>query len=143
MPAEREWPPEKERPQRVTKPPRPNQHSSTDTTSHRQEAEGSFQSNGATRQCSATRLRRRRAAAQRMPPLDCGCRDPWPCRCYATEPQLSEHALDGWRDAALKVLSGGHVPLLPIEVRRALWKRGGPDRTLAERLHEACGQEVA
>jgi hypothetical protein len=86
-------------------------------------------------------LRRRRAASWRLPPLDCGCRDPWPCRC--SEPPLSEHALDGWRDAALRLLFDGRVPLLPIEVRRALWKRGGPDRVLAEQLHEACGGEVA
>jgi hypothetical protein len=26
-------------------------------------------------------LRRRREASYRLPPLDCGCRDPWPCRC--------------------------------------------------------------
>jgi hypothetical protein len=64
-------------------------------------------------------------------------------RCDCTQPPLSENALDGWRDAALRVLFGGQVPLLPIEVRRALWKRGGPDRILAERLHEACGGEVA
>jgi hypothetical protein len=25
-------------------------------------------------------LRRRREAAWRLPPLDCGCRDPWTCR---------------------------------------------------------------
>jgi hypothetical protein len=90
----------------------------------------------------ARQLRRRRAASYRCEPLDCSCRDPWTCRCYTTEPPLSEHALDGWRDAALKVLSGGQLPLLPIEVRRALWKRGGPDRVLAERLHDACGGEI-
>ncbi|WP_241011007.1 hypothetical protein [Mycobacterium camsae] len=47
--------------------------------------------------------------------------------------------LDGWRDAALHVLAVGQIPLLPIEVRRALWRRGGPDRVLAEKLHEAVG----
>jgi hypothetical protein len=41
------------------------------------------------------------------------------------------------------VLSGGQVPLLPIEVRRSLYRRGGPDRVLAEQLHAACGGEVA
>ena len=85
--------------------------------------------------------KRRHAAAQRVASLDCGCPDPWPCRC--TEPPLSEHALDGWRDAAVKLLFGGNVPLLPIEVRRALWRRGGPDRVLAEKLHEACGGEIS
>lgn len=93
-------------------------------------------------QDTRSRLRRRSDAAKRSVPLDCGHhRDPMRCDC--TKPRLSEHALDGWRDAALRILFDGCVPLLPIEVRRALWKRGGPDRVLAERLHEACGGEVA
>lgn len=85
--------------------------------------------------------KRRREAARRVAPLDCGCPDPWPCRC--TEPPLTDAALDGWRDAALRILFNGQLPLLPIEVRRALWKRGGPDRVLAEQLHAACDGEVA
>lgn len=84
---------------------------------------------------------RRRGAADRSVPLDCGCRDPWPCRC--DEPPLTERAVDSWRDTALHVLRTGHVPVLPIEARRALWKRGGADRVLAELLHEACGGEAA
>lgn len=56
-----------------------------------------------------------------MVPLDCGCRDPWPCRC--TDPPLSEHALDGWRDAARHVLAVGRMPLVPLEVRRAFYRR--------------------
>jgi hypothetical protein len=90
-----------------------------------------------------SQLERRRDAAHRSVPLGCGHRDPWVCGCYATEPPLTDNQLDGWRDAALKVLSCGQLPLLPIEVRRALWKRGGPDRVLAEKLHQACGGEVA
>jgi hypothetical protein len=86
-------------------------------------------------------LRARRAASDRVPPLDCGCRDPWPCTC--TEPPLSERAVAGWRDAALAVLSVGRTPLLPLEVRRALWRRGGADRVLAELLNDACGAEVS
>lgn len=82
-------------------------------------------------------LRRRRDAAHRSEELDCGCRDPWPCRC--TDPPLSENALDGYRAAALHILNGGATPLLPIEVRRALWRRGSDDRKLAELLHKACG----
>ena len=90
-----------------------------------------------------SQLERRRAAAHRSVPLGCRCRDPLSCTCYATEPPLSDHQLDSWRAAALKVLSVGELPLLPIEVRRELWKRGGPDRVLAQRLHEACGGETA
>ncbi|KUH90765.1 hypothetical protein AU187_24500 [Mycobacterium sp. IS-1556] len=85
--------------------------------------------------------KRRHEAARRVEPLDCGCKDSWTCRC--TEPPLSDHALDGWRDAALRLLFCGELPLLPIEVLRALWQRGGPDRVLAEQLHAACDGEVA
>jgi hypothetical protein len=85
-------------------------------------------------------LRGRRAAYGRMVPLDCGCRDPWPCRC--TEPPLSEQALDGWRAAARHVLASGQTPLVPLEVRRALWRRPA-DRELAELLHQGCGGAVA
>jgi hypothetical protein len=80
---------------------------------------------------------RRRDAARRLPPLDCGCRDPWPCRC--TEPPLSERAIDGYRDAARHIIEHGQTPLVPIEVLRALYRRGGSDRQLAKELHEAAG----
>lgn len=80
--------------------------------------------------------KRRRKAAQRMAPLDCGCSDPSGCRC--TEPSLSDHDLDSWRDAAQYVLAIGRTPLVPLEVRRALWRRPA-DRELAERLHKVAG----
>jgi hypothetical protein len=87
-------------------------------------------------------LRRRREAAQRLPSLDCGCGpDPWLCRC--TDPPLTGRQLDGWRDAALRVLFNRQVPILPIEVLRALYRRGSSDRILAERLHSASGGEIA
>jgi hypothetical protein len=96
----------------------------------------------APRQCPETRpWWRRRLAAQRVVPLDCGCGDPWLCRC--TQPPLSDHALDGWRDAAQHILDCGQIPLVPLEIRRALWRRQGSDRLLAERLHQACGEVVA
>ena len=85
-----------------------------------------------------SQLKRRRAAAHRSNPLHCGCRDGWTCRC--TEPPLSEHALDGWRDAAQHVLAAGRMPLVPLEVRRALWRRDGADRELAVLLHQECGE---
>ncbi|ORB16875.1 hypothetical protein BST37_05880 [Mycobacterium noviomagense] len=86
-------------------------------------------------------MRRRRAASWRLVPLDCGCRDPWPCRC--TQPPLTDCQLDGWRDAAQHVLDEGYMPLVPLEVRRALWRREGTDRRLAELLHRGCGGAVA
>lgn len=91
----------------------------------------------------ASQAARRRAAAARSVPLDCGCgcRDPWICRC--TQPPLSGHVIDGWRDAAEHVLATGQTPLIPLEVRRALWRRGGHDRQLAELLHDACNGAIA
>ena len=74
-------------------------------------------------------------------PLDCGCRDPWPCRC--SEPPLSEKMIDAGREAALHLLDSGHVPVLKFEVLQALWRRGGRDRELAELLHHACGEAIA
>jgi len=35
------------------------------------------------------------------------------------------------------------IPLLPIEVLRALYRRGGDDRALAIELHAATGGEAA
>jgi hypothetical protein len=88
-----------------------------------------------------SQLHRRRQAAARSVPLDCGCRDPGGCRC--TQPPLTEHAVDSWRDSALHILRTGNMPVLPIEARQALWRRGGADRMLAELLHDACGGEIA
>jgi hypothetical protein len=84
---------------------------------------------------------RRHAVARRMLPLDCGCRDPWPCRC--TEPPLSDQMIDAGRDAALHFLETGKVPILEIEVLQALWRRGGADQELALLLHKLAGGEVA
>jgi hypothetical protein len=84
----------------------------------------------------------RRRAAQRMVPLECGCGpDPWLCRC--SEPPLSDVVVDGWRDAARHVLAVGPMPLVPLEVRRALYRRGRADRELAETLHAGCGGVIA
>jgi hypothetical protein len=86
-------------------------------------------------------LRRRTQAAARSVPLDCGCRDPILCDC--TQPPLSDRAVDGWRASALHILDTGQTPVLPIEVLRFLYRRGGADRQLAELLHQAAGGEAA
>jgi len=52
---------------------------------------------------------------------------------------LSERTVDGYRHAALHVLRDGNTPALPLEVLRALWRRGGPDRELADELYERGG----
>jgi hypothetical protein len=87
-------------------------------------------------------MRRRRGASRRLALLDCSCptgphADPLACLC--TFGPLTAHQLNGWRDAAEHVLGGGQVPLVPIEVRRALYRRGGQDRDLALRLHRCSG----
>lgn len=89
----------------------------------------------------ASRDARRREAAARSIPLDCGCRDPWICRC--TEPPLSEAMIDAGRDAAQHILDTGRVPVLEFEVLRALYRRGGADRQLAERLWAETGGLLA
>lgn len=76
-----------------------------------------------------------------MVSLDCGCPDGWPCRC--TEPPLSAQMVDGYRDAALHILSTGVCPMVPLEVLQALHRRGGDDRELANELHERTGGQVA
>jgi hypothetical protein len=87
----------------------------------------------------ARQLARRRHAAADCRPLACGHRDPLTClarRCHEKGPRavLSDHQLDGWRDTALGLLRVGCMPLVPLEARRALWRRGGADRVLAEIL---------
>jgi hypothetical protein len=50
--------------------------------------------------------------------------------------------VDAGVEAALHILSCNSVPLLKFDVLQALWRRGGPDRVLAEKLHEACGGQI-
>lgn len=85
--------------------------------------------------------RRRHEAARRLPALDCGCADPWPCRC--TTPPLSEQRIDAGRDAAIHILNAGYVPVVEIEVLQALWCRGGVERELAETLFAVAGGQIA
>jgi hypothetical protein len=131
----REGPPEKERPG-VAVVARSNQKSAgapPTTTDPRR----SGRLRGAD---TVSRLRRRRCASWRLPSLDCGCRDPWPCCC--TDPPLTERQLGGWRDTARHLLHSGRIPLLPLEVRRALWRNGGSDRALAQLLADASSGEA-
>jgi hypothetical protein len=99
----------------------------------------------AARQCDShayvTGLHRRLRASRRMLSLDCGCVDQWPCRC--TQPPLSDRMVDAGRDAATHLLALGHTPLLEIETLRALYRRGGDDRRLAEQLHTLTDRTVA
>ena len=48
--------------------------------------------------------------------------------------------IDGGRAAARHLLAIGCTPILRLDTLRALYRRGGDDRLLAERLHWACGE---
>jgi len=52
---------------------------------------------------------------------------------------LSQRTVDGYRAAARHVLDHGNTPALPLDVLRALWRRGGADRELASELYELGG----
>jgi hypothetical protein len=123
-------PPDKETPQ--------GRHSPGDaTTTSRQQVAGTCEFNGVGRQ-----WRRRREAALRMPVLDCGCRDPWhPCTC--SQSPLSEKMVDAGAQAARHLLEVGFVPLLEVDTLRALHRRGGADRRLAQELYELVGGDGA
>ena len=84
---------------------------------------------------------KRREATSRSLPLQCGCRDPWTCRC--TDGALSNYEVDGGRDAALHILATGYTPVLAPDVRRALWRRGGDDQLLVRRLGRLGGGMAA
>lgn len=78
-------------------------------------------------------LRHRRKASQRLVPLDCGSVDGWTCRC--TWPPPSERMVDAGADAAIHILAvTGCVPILQPDTLRALYRRGGDDRQLAQAL---------
>jgi hypothetical protein len=59
------------------------------------------------------------------------------CKCR-TVPLLSDNQLDAWADTARYVIdTTGCTPMVPVEVLRRLWNRGGDDRALAEKLRTA------
>lgn len=95
-------------------------------------------------QDTASQLRRRREASRRLVRLAdcCGARDPLSCRCHEPKPQLSENALNAWRAAIEQTLPIG-PPLVPLEVLQRLWRNGGTDRELAERVWAETGGVVA
>jgi hypothetical protein len=101
-------------------------------------------SSAGSRRCSGDTvagLHRRRAASQRLVRLVCGCADPWPCRCY--DSALSEKRIEAAAQAAAHLLAENLPPLLDVELLRALYRRGGDDRKLAEQLRDLCGWKAA
>ena len=80
----------------------------------------------------------RHAAAARLGVLLCGCTDPWGHRDCRDPAPLTEVALDGWVAAITDVFTLQVSPMVPVEVLRALWRRGGDDRRLAQQVHQRC-----
>lgn len=93
-------------------------------------------------------MRRRYEAAKRLPggdPLSSveqalGRSREHPRSCRA--PLTPKH-LDAAAAAAGHLLSVGLAPIVDIATCRALWRRGGHDRKLAELLHRGCGGAMA
>ncbi|WP_176458530.1 MULTISPECIES: hypothetical protein [unclassified Rhodococcus (in: high G+C Gram-positive bacteria)] len=52
---------------------------------------------------------------------------------------MTDHELDGWRDTIAMLLDKGMTPLLDVEILRALWRRGGIDRRLAQAVADRAG----
>jgi hypothetical protein len=50
--------------------------------------------------------------------------------------------VDAGAAAAAHLLECGHTPLLKTEVLRGLWRRGGPDRALAQNLYVLVGGDT-
>ncbi len=87
----------------------------------------------------AAMRRRRRLASYRCELLDSGVRDPWtPWR----PDEISDVQADGAAAAVHHLLELGLTPLLQLDVLRALGRRGGDDRALAEQLHALAGGVV-
>lgn len=80
-------------------------------------------------------LHRRRAAASRCEPLECGCVDPWTCRHHD-----GNHDTDRQTEAA--IAAGDHLlghrlgPIYNVDQGRALWRAGRRD------LAVRCVQQV-
>lgn len=75
-----------------------------------------------------SRLGARRAASRRLPPLACGCADPWLCRCYDPEP--SDRDADAYLAAVRHLFEHELAPALLVDTARILWRRGPAERAI-------------
>ena len=71
--------------------------------------------------------------------MGCGCRDPWVCKCRRS-PVESENQIDGWVAAIKHLLSADLLPLVPTDVLRQIWRRGGDYRSLAASVADVIGR---
>lgn len=80
-------------------------------------------------------LRRRRAAARRLPPLACGCHEPWTCRHH--DGPITDRQTEAAIAAADHLIEHQLCPIFGVDQARALWRAGRRD------LAVRCGtQEV-
>lgn len=70
-----------------------------------------------------SQLERRRRASKRSPRLDCGCPDPWVCRCYDTG-ELSDVMVEAVVSALHHLDDLGVPGILDIHTCRSLWRQG-------------------
>ena len=70
----------------------------------------------------ASQYDRRRLAAHRLVPLECGCRDPWICP-HGRQERVSDNALAGWERAARHLAALGLPSRVPGAVRAAMRHR--------------------
>jgi hypothetical protein len=83
-------------------------------------------------------LRRRRQAADRLPPLRCGHRDPWPCRCNLyRRHDNSDRWVDAGAAAARHLIECGLPPSFDLETLRAMWRQG--HHQVAQQCRDAYG----
>lgn len=85
-----------------------------------------------------SQLRHRRTACHRMERLDCGCVDPWTCRCHEKESSRTDPELVKVVAEHLLAATGGPGIGHDADAGRALWRRGGRDARLAELINR-CG----
>ena len=50
--------------------------------------------------------------------------------------EVSEKQVDAYRDTALMLLASGYTPAPNLPAMRVLWRRGGQDRALVQRISE-------
>ncbi|MFI9505620.1 hypothetical protein [Nocardia sp. NPDC052566] len=104
-------------------------------TRYRPTAEGAGGAvDGLRDQVQGNALRHRAEAAQRLPGGD-----PWVIDLHCDDFRLTGKQLEAWGHAANHIGMDGNTPILPLEVLRALHRRGGADRILAERVYRAGG----
>jgi hypothetical protein len=77
-------------------------------------------------------IRRRRAATYRLPRRDCGCVDPWTCRCDDRGP--SDRMVAAYEAAAETLLNEGFAPAPFLPEMRAMWSKSNRSREMVRTI---------